>query len=111
MELRTVPGVREVNANREVMITSLPIRYRHAELAAVGLSPADAAEQVREAIYGEVVDKINQGIRQYDLVVRLDPSQRETVEQVRNLLLRGRSGATVPPSEMWPTSDLNARAI
>ena len=94
-ELQTLPGAREVNANREVMITSLPIRYRHAELAAFGLTPADAAEQVREAMYGEVVDTINQGIRQYDLVVRLDPSQRETIEQVRNLLLRGQGGATV----------------
>jgi HME family heavy-metal exporter len=84
-----------VNANREVLITSLPIRYRHAELAAFGLTPADAAEQVREAMYGEVVDTINQGIRQYDLVVRLDPSQRKTIEQVRNLLLRGQGGATV----------------
>ena len=94
-ELRLIPGAREVNANREVLITSLPIRYRHAELAAFGLSPADAAEQVREAMYGEVVDTINQGVRQYDLVVRLDPSQRETIAQVRDLLLRGRSGATV----------------
>jgi HME family heavy-metal exporter len=94
-ELQQLPGAREVNANREVMITSLPIRYRHAELAAFGLTPADAAEQVREAMYGEVVDTINQGIRQYDLVVRLDPTQRETVEQVRNLLLRGRGGGIV----------------
>ncbi|MEE2907974.1 MAG: efflux RND transporter permease subunit [Planctomycetota bacterium] len=94
-ELRTVPGAREVNANRELLVTTLPIRYRHAELAAAGLSPADAAEQVREAIYGEVVDKINQGVRQYDLVVRLDPTQRESIEQVRDLLLRGRSGAIV----------------
>lgn len=93
--LKTVPGAIEVNANREVMITSLPIRYRHQELAAAGLSPADAAGQVREALYGEVVDTINQGVRQYELVVRLDPSQRESIEQVRNLLLRGRGGATV----------------
>ncbi len=95
LELRALPGARDVNASREVMITSLPVRYRHAELAAFGISPADAAEQVREAIYGEVVDTVNQGIRQYDLVVRLDPSQRENIEQVRNLLLRGRGGATV----------------
>ena len=93
--LRDVPGAREVNANREVLITSLPIRYRHPELAAVGLSPADAARQVREAMYGEVVDRVNQGVRQYDLVVRLDPSQRETIEQVRNLLIQGQNGAIV----------------
>ncbi|MDG2424685.1 MAG: efflux RND transporter permease subunit [Phycisphaerales bacterium] len=94
-ELRTVPGAREVNANREVLITSLPIRYRHEELAAAGLSPADAAKQVREAIYGEVVDRVNQGVRQYDLVVRLDASQRERIEQVRELMLRGRNGGIV----------------
>ncbi len=95
--LKELPGAgaRDVNANREVMITSLPIRYRHAELAAFGLSPASAAEQVQEAMYGEVVDTVNQGIRQYDLVVRLDPTSRETIEQVKDLLLRGSSGATV----------------
>ena len=94
-ELKDVPGAREVNANREVLITSLPIRYRHAELAAAGLTPADAARQVREAIYGEVVDRVNQGVRQFDLVVRLDPSQRESIEQVKRLLIRGQNGSLV----------------
>ncbi len=94
-ELRKLPGARDVNANREVLITSLPIRYRHAELAAAGLSPADAAEQVREAIYGEVVATVSQGLRRYDLVVRLAEDQRESIEQVERLLLRGRSGAIV----------------
>tara|TARA_X000001036_G_scaffold60611_4_gene50626 strand:+ start:3726 stop:6881 length:3156 start_codon:yes stop_codon:yes gene_type:complete len=93
--LSSLPGARDVNANREVMITSLPIRYRHAELAAFGLTPKEAAEQVREAMYGEVVDTVNQGTKQFDLVVRLDESERETIEQVRNLLLRGRTGAIV----------------
>ena len=93
--LQDVPGTREVHANREVMITSLPIRYRHAELAAAGLSPADAAQQVRQALYGEIVDTVNHGVRQYDLVVRLEPLQRETLDQVRDLQLRGRGGATV----------------
>ena len=99
-ELRSLPGARDVNANREVMITSLPVRYRHAELAAAGLSPADAAEQVREALYGEVVDTVNQGVRRYDLVVRLAPEERASIRQVRDLLLRGRGGATVRLSDV-----------
>lgn len=94
-ELSRLPDARDVNASREVMITSLPIRYRHAELAAAGLSPADAAEQVREAMYGEVVDTVNQGVRQYELVVRLAPEERASPEQVKDLLLRGRGGSTV----------------
>lgn len=94
-ELAAIEGARDVNANREVLITSLPVRYRHAELAAAGLSPAAAAEQLREAIYGEVVATVNQGLRQYDLVVRLAPEERETIEQVRDLQLRGVGGAIV----------------
>ena len=99
-ELESLPGARDVNANREVMITTLPIRYRHVELAAAGLSPEDAAEQVRAAIYGERVDVVNEGVRQYDLVVRLAPDQRESIAQVRDLLLQGRGGATVRLSDV-----------
>lgn len=95
VELKALPGTRDVNANREVMITTLPIEYRHAELAAAGLTPADAAEQVRAALYGEVVDSVNQGIRRYDLVVRLAPDQRASIDQVRDLMLHGSGGATV----------------
>lgn len=94
-EIKTLPGARDVNANREVMITSLPIRYRHGDLANAGLRPADAAEQVRQAVYGEVVDTVNQGVRQYDLVVRLKPEERGTIEQIKDLQLRGRGGAAV----------------
>jgi HME family heavy-metal exporter len=88
-ELNAIPGARDVTANREVMITSLPIRYRHQDLAAAGLTPADAAEQVQMALYGEHVADVNQGVRRFAMVVRLDASQRESIDQVQDLLLRG----------------------
>jgi len=94
-EIRTIPGARDVNANREALVTSLPIRYRHADLAAAGLSPESAAEQVREAVYGEVVDSVKQGVRQYDVVVRLAEGERASLGDVRELMLRGEGGALV----------------
>lgn len=98
--LKGLPGARDVAANREVTVTSLPIRYRHQDLAAAGITPASAAEQVQEAIYGETVAEINQGIRRYDLVVRLAPEERESVEQLKHLHLRGVGGATVRLEEV-----------
>ncbi len=98
--LEPLPGARDVAANREVMITSLPIRYRHRELSRWGLTPADAAEQVKDAIFGAVVAEVNEGVRRYDIVVRLAPDQRESVEQVRRLLLKGRGGALVRLEEV-----------
>ncbi len=94
-ELKELPGARDVNANRELMVTSLPVEYRHADLAAAGLTPSGAASQVSQAIYGDVVARVNQGIRQYDLVVRLAPEERRTLEQVRDLELHSPSGAIV----------------
>jgi len=94
-ELKKLPGARDVAANREVTVASVPINYRHQDLAAVGLTPASAAEQVQQAIYGEIITGINQGVRRYDLVVRLAPEERESIEQLKNLRLRGVGGATV----------------
>ena len=93
--LKAIPGTRDVAANREVMITSLPIRYRPDSLAFHGLSPADAAEQVQDALQGVRVATVNQGIRRLDLVVRLDASERRRVEQVMDLRLRGSGGNLV----------------
>jgi HME family heavy-metal exporter len=94
-ELRSLPGTRDVAANREVMITSLPIRYRPGALAVHGLSPADAAEQVQEALQGVQVATVNQGIRRFDIVVRLADSERERLEQIMDLRLRGSGGGLV----------------
>jgi CzcA family heavy metal efflux pump len=100
VSLETVPGARDVNAQREVMITTLPIIYRPRDLSRWGLTPVDAAEQVKTAIFGDVVAQVNQGIRSYDIVVRLAPDQRETVDHVKGLLLRGQGGAVVRLDEV-----------
>jgi Cu/Ag efflux pump CusA len=55
---------------------------------------------VQQAIYGEIVANINQGVRRYDLVVRLSPEERENIEQLKRLRLRGIGGATVRLEEV-----------
>ncbi|MBL4591481.1 MAG: efflux RND transporter permease subunit [Phycisphaerales bacterium] len=99
-ELKNIPGARDVTANREVLITSLPIRYRHPDLAAVGLTPASAAEQVQTAIYGQTVAEVNQGVRRFDIVVRLAPEDRQRIDQIKDLILTGQDGMLVRLSEV-----------
>lgn len=99
-ELKRIPGTRDVVGNREALIVSLPIRYRHADLRRFGLTPADAAEQVNHAFFGKTVAEVNQGVRRYDIVVRLDPKDRESVADVRKLMLRGVGGAIVRLEEV-----------
>lgn len=93
--LKPLPGARDVAANREVMIQSLPVEYRPADLAAYGLTPQDAAQQVRNAIHGITAARINEGIRRYDLAVRLVEDERDELRDLRNLILQGQGGAHV----------------
>jgi HME family heavy-metal exporter len=98
--IKPLPGTRDVAANREVMITTLPIRYRHDELARWGLTPAEAAEQVRDAMFGETVAVVHDGVKVYDVVVRLGAEHRAKIEQVKSLMLHGRGGSLVRLSEV-----------
>jgi CzcA family heavy metal efflux pump len=98
--LQPLPGARDVTANREVMIQSLPVEYQPAELAAYGLTPRSAAEQVRNAIFGVQVAEVNEGVRRYALSVRLEDEERDSVEDLERLVLRGRGGALVRLDEV-----------
>lgn len=112
--LKSLPGARDVAANREVMVQSLPIEYRPPELAAYGLTPASAARQVRNAVFGVEVVRVNEGTRQFALTVRLTEQERDSVRDLRNLMMRGSGGALVRLEEVadigpeW-TSNLIAR--
>ncbi len=93
--LEGLPGARDVAANREVRIQTLPIEYQHLELQAAGLTPASAAQQVHDAFYGVNVAEVNQGLQRYGLAVRLVPEARDEVEDLDRLVLRGAGGALV----------------
>lgn len=93
--LEDIPGTRDILANREARIASLPIRYRHNDLKRWGFSPAEAAAQVEAAFNGVVVATVNEGMRRYDIVVRLHPEQRVGVDDVKALELVGPDGARV----------------
>ena len=99
-ELKQLPGARDVAANREMMIETIPVSYRRADLARHGLTPADAATQVEAAYNGIKVADVNEGVRRFELVVRLSPDQRESIEQVGRLILVSPQGRHVRLSEV-----------
>jgi HME family heavy-metal exporter len=112
--IKPLPGARDVAAGRELMIQSLPIEYRPADLAAYGLTPRSAAEQVRNAVFGVTVAEVNEGVRRYALAVRLKEDERDDMRDIRNLILRGKGGALVRLNEVADigpemTSNLIAR--
>lgn len=98
--LQDLPGARDILANREAMVESLPIRYRHEDLKRWGLTPAGAAAQVETAFNGVTVATVHAGVRRYEMIVRLHPEDRKDFEDVRQFLLIGQDGAQVRLEEI-----------
>ncbi len=98
--LNRQPGARDVVANREVLAESVPVAWRHDDLARAGLTPAEAARQLERAIAGEVVAVVADGPRTAALRVALHPDERATPEQVGDLLLRSPHGPQVRVREV-----------
>ncbi|MCC6573005.1 MAG: efflux RND transporter permease subunit [Planctomycetes bacterium] len=105
--IQAVPGARDITANREIMIDTVPISYRHADLARFGLTPVTAAEQVEAAISGIHAAEINQGARRFAMFVRLAPEERATPAQIRDLVLVGKGGTR---ARLWEVADIGVES-
>lgn len=65
-------------------------------IARNGINVADVNELIETAIGGLVVTPLFEGERRFDIVLRFPENVRNSVENIRNLLLRAPDGAAVP---------------
>ncbi|MFI3242884.1 MAG: efflux RND transporter permease subunit [Akkermansia sp.] len=93
--LSEMPEVADARANREVMVETLRIVYNREVLAAYGLSIADAAEQVSTAFNGLKMGEVIKNLDRWDIVLRLDPAMRQSLDDVRQLQLVAAGGKIV----------------
>lgn len=98
--LDTLPQVADARANREIMVDTLRIRYRLEALAHAGLTLKDAGEQVSAAFDGLVVGQVAQNQRRWDIVVRLEETERRDLADVAAFKLSAPNGARVRLDEV-----------
>ena len=85
--LSAMPEVADARANREVMVDTICVDYNREILATYGLTMADAAEQVSAALNGLKTGEIIRNLDRWNIMLRLDPALRTSVDDVRNLQL------------------------
>lgn len=94
-KLATYPGVSEINdsfssGKREIQLSILPAAQT------LGLTLDDLASQVRQAFYGEEVQRIQRGRDDVRVMVRYPQEQRRSLADLDNLRIRTPGGAEVP---------------
>ena len=91
-----VDGVTDLQVEQQVQVEQLQIKVDRLAAARYGLSVKDVNHFVESAFKGEVISQILQGQRQYDMVMRVDPSFVNQINKIAKLKIRTSGGPLVP---------------
>ena len=94
--LEQLPGAVDVQMHAPPSAPQLTIRLRETALARWGFEPVGVLDAIQTAYAGTTVAQTYQGNRVFNVVVTLDPAERQNPVQVGNLPLRNPNGWVVP---------------
>ncbi len=98
--IRSVPGVRDVMLEPQVLIPQLRIEIKRDKLTLNGLRVQDVNDVIETALNGAVVSEVLEGQRTSDLVLRFEDASRENLDALRRLSIELPEGGTIPLEEV-----------
>jgi HME family heavy-metal exporter len=90
-KLASVPGLVDLQVEKQVRIPQLEIVVDYRRAALYGLQPAAITEQLERLSNGRIVSRIIDGNRRFDVVLRLDDGRR-TTQGLGDLLIQSPLG-------------------
>jgi len=93
---REVEGATDVKAQQQDGKRQVQIRPDRAALASHGISAGDLLETVEAGVGGVTAGLVFDGIRRFDVFVRLQEDQRDRLDRIRALRLRTADGGFIP---------------
>lgn len=89
--LTAIPGLTDLQVEKQVRIPQLEIRVDYGRAALYGVQPAAVIEQLSRLSNGRVVSRVVEGYRRFDVVMRL-PDRLRTTQTLSDLLIETPSG-------------------
>ncbi len=92
----TIEGTEDLYLENMTGLSQIVIRLKREQLARFNLSIEEANEVVNASMAGQTAGVLFEGERRFDIVVRLDQANRQSLEDIQNLSLSTRTGLQVP---------------
>jgi HME family heavy-metal exporter len=89
--LAAIPGLTDLQVEKQVRIPQLEIRVDYARAALYGVQPGAVVEQLSRLSNGRVISRVADGYRRFDVVMRL-PDRLRTTQRLGDLLIETPSG-------------------
>lgn len=94
--MRGVPGVVDLQVEKQVLIPQVKIQVNRERAALYGLQPGELTTRLEAGLNGRVVGQVLEGARTLDLVVRFVDAARADPDRLRELLIDTPRGGRVP---------------
>jgi multidrug efflux pump len=92
----TIPGLLNVDTDLRVTKPELVVTLDRDRAEDLGVPARDIATTLQTLLGGQDVSRFTSDNKQYDVILRLDPTERATPSDITGLYVRGRDGARVP---------------
>ncbi len=93
---RGIPGLTDVNLERQVPIPQLKIEVNRERALAYGVQPGVLNEQLSTLLGGKTLTELREGQRTMDLVLRLPAEWRDSPAKIGEMLIETGRGQRVP---------------
>lgn len=97
--IENVPGVSGIFVEEVAGLPQIQVKYNHEKMAAYGVSVDDISEILETTFAGAVAGSLYEGDKKFDIVLRMDPSQRN-VETLEQLSIPLKDGTDIPLSQV-----------
>ena len=97
--IENVPGVSGIFVEEVAGLPQIQVKYNHEKMAAYGVSVDDISEILETTFAGAVAGSLYEGDKKFDIVLRMDPSQRN-VEALEQLSIPLKDGTDIPLSQV-----------
>ena len=96
----TVPGAADLSLEANKGKPQLVIKVNRDEAARYGINADEILEVVQAGIGGKTVSTVIDGVKRFDLQVRLDAAFRDSPQAIADIPIRTQTGALVPLSRV-----------
>jgi cobalt-zinc-cadmium resistance protein CzcA len=98
--LKKVKGAADVQVDQVSGTPQLVITPDRLAISRYGLNLVDVQDVISSAIGGIKAGQVFEGIRRFDILVRYQKQDRDSIEAIRNLLISGPDGIKVPLAQI-----------
>ncbi|MEZ4797162.1 MAG: CusA/CzcA family heavy metal efflux RND transporter [Flavobacteriaceae bacterium] len=95
-----VEGASDITVEKVEGLPQMSVIYNRSKIARYGLNISDLNQIISMGFAGETVGSVFEGEKRFDLVLRLDQSQRKSIENLQNLYVDTPNGIKIPLSEL-----------